>query len=67
MIRVVIADGQSLFREAVKVVLSSQDDLMVVGEATDGLQAVAEVERTVPMSRCWMPICRTATGSARRS
>lgn len=48
LIRVVIADGQSLFREAVKVVLSSQEDLTVVGEAIDGLQAVAEVERTVP-------------------
>ena len=47
-IRVLLADGQSLFREAVKVVLSSEDDLIVVGEAGDGLQAVAEVERLRP-------------------
>src|SRR3989442_1760099 len=48
MIRVVLADEQSLFREAVKVVLSSEDDLTVVGEARDGLQAVAEIERVRP-------------------
>lgn len=47
-IRVLLADGQSLFREAVRVVLSSEDDLTVVGEAGDGLQAVAEVERLHP-------------------
>ena len=36
-IRVLLADEQSLFRQAVKVVLSSEDDLIVVGEAADGL------------------------------
>jgi DNA-binding NarL/FixJ family response regulator len=48
VIRVVLADEQSLFREAVKIVLSSEDDITVVGEAGDGLQAVAEVERLLP-------------------
>ena len=47
-IRVLLADEQSLFRQAVKVVLSSEDDLVVVGEAADGLQAIAEVERVRP-------------------
>ena len=47
-IRVLLADEQSLFRQAVKVVLSSEDDLVVVGEAADGLQAIAEVERMRP-------------------
>jgi DNA-binding NarL/FixJ family response regulator len=47
-IRVLLADEQSLFREAVKVVLSAEDDLVVVGEAHDGLQAVAEAERVRP-------------------
>ena len=47
-IRVLLADEQSLFREAVKVVLSNEDDLVVVGEARDGLQAVAESERVKP-------------------
>jgi DNA-binding NarL/FixJ family response regulator len=47
-IRVLIADGQSLFREAMRVVLETQDDLTVVAEAADGMQAVAEAERTRP-------------------
>jgi two-component system NarL family response regulator len=47
-IRVLLADGQSLFREAMRVVLETQSDLAVVGEASDGMQAVAEAERTEP-------------------
>jgi DNA-binding NarL/FixJ family response regulator len=45
-VRVVIADGHSLFREAMKTVLQSEADLEVVGEARDGIQAVAEIQRT---------------------
>jgi DNA-binding NarL/FixJ family response regulator len=48
MIRVLLADEQSLFRDAVKVVLSSDSDLVVGGEAGDGIQAVAEAERVRP-------------------
>ena len=48
VIRVLLADEQSLFRDAVKVVLSSESDLVVVGEAGDGIQAVAEAERVQP-------------------
>ena len=47
-IRIVLADEQSLFREAVRVVLESEPDLEIVGEARDGLQALAEAERTRP-------------------
>jgi DNA-binding NarL/FixJ family response regulator len=47
-VRVLLADEQVLFREAVKVVLSSEADLEVVGEAQDGNHAVAEAERTRP-------------------
>jgi DNA-binding NarL/FixJ family response regulator len=47
-LRILIADEQSLFREAVKVVLSAEGDLVVVAEAHDGLQAVAEAQRTQP-------------------
>lgn len=43
-----LADEQSLFREAVKVVLSSEADIEVVAEARDGLQAIAEAERARP-------------------
>jgi DNA-binding NarL/FixJ family response regulator len=47
-IRILIADEQSLFREAVKAVLQSQDDLEVVAEARDGAQAVDEAQRARP-------------------
>lgn len=47
-VRILIADEQSLFREAVKVVLEAEPDLQVVGEARDGIQAVAEAERARP-------------------
>ena len=48
VVRILLADEQSLFREAVKAVLESEPDLRVVAEARDGLQAVAEAERTRP-------------------
>jgi DNA-binding NarL/FixJ family response regulator len=47
-VRVLLADEQALFREAMRVVLSSQDDLQVVSEAKDGQQAVAEAVRVRP-------------------
>ena len=47
-IRVLLADGQSLFRDAMKVVLESRADFDVVAEAADGMHAVAEAERTDP-------------------
>lgn len=47
-VRVLLADEQALFREAMKVVLGSQEDLEVVAEAKDGLQAVSEAERNKP-------------------
>ena len=47
-LRILLADEQSLFREAVRVVLETQPDIEVVAEARDGLQAVAEVEEFKP-------------------
>jgi two-component system NarL family response regulator len=47
-IRVLLADSHSLFRDAVRLVLSNGTDLAVVAEARDGLQAVAEAERSRP-------------------
>ena len=46
--RILIADEQSLFREALCVGLRREARLDVVAEARDGLQAVAEAERTQP-------------------
>jgi DNA-binding NarL/FixJ family response regulator len=47
-VRVLLADEQSLFREAVRAVLQGEADLDVVGEARDGVQAVSEAERVRP-------------------
>jgi DNA-binding NarL/FixJ family response regulator len=47
-IRILLADGQSLFREAVQAVLESEAGLEVVAVAADGLEAIAEAERARP-------------------
>lgn len=48
MIRVVLADDQALFRAGIRLVIDSQPDLEVVGEASDGRQAIAVVRATRP-------------------
>ena len=42
MIRLMIADDHTLFREGVKALLSTTPDLQVVGEAGDGAAALAQ-------------------------
>ena len=48
MIRVAIADDQALVRSGFVVLVRSASDLEVVGEAADGAEAVALVEREHP-------------------
>ncbi|MDJ1115505.1 response regulator [Microbacterium dauci] len=48
MIRVVLVDDQALFRAGIRMVISSQPDLEVVGEASDGAQAIDVVRQTRP-------------------
>ena len=48
MIRVVIADDQELVRAGFRLLLDSADDIEVVGEASNGDEAVAIVERERP-------------------
>jgi DNA-binding NarL/FixJ family response regulator len=48
MTRVVIADDQALVRAGFSVIVDSAPDLEVVGEASDGAQAVELVQSTVP-------------------
>jgi DNA-binding NarL/FixJ family response regulator len=48
VIRVVLADDQELMREGLALILDAQDDLEVVGQAGDGVQAVREVARLRP-------------------
>lgn len=47
-ITILLADGHSLFREAVRAALENEPDLTVVAEAGESLQAVAEAERCRP-------------------
>jgi DNA-binding NarL/FixJ family response regulator len=46
VIRVVLADDQALIRAGFRVLLSGIDDIEVVGEATDGAQAVEMARRS---------------------
>jgi two-component system NarL family response regulator len=43
-----VADDQELYRRGVEVVLSTEDDIALVGEAADGAEAVIRAEETVP-------------------
>ena len=47
-IRVVLVDDQALFRAGIRMVVDSQPDLDVVGEAGDGAEALAVVRATRP-------------------
>lgn len=48
MIRVVIADDETLVRSGVRMILEASDDLSVVAEAEDGAGALAAVQRHHP-------------------
>ena len=48
MIRVVVADDQALVRSGFSVLLKTADDIEVVGEASDGREAVDVVTRERP-------------------
>ena len=44
-IRVLVADDQALVRAGIRMLIETQPDLEVVGEAADGMAAVSEVTR----------------------
>src|SRR3712207_2397345 len=45
MIRLLLADAQILVRQGLAVLMEAQPDLQVIGEAENGQQAIALVER----------------------
>jgi DNA-binding NarL/FixJ family response regulator len=47
-IRVLIADDQALVRAGFRMILDAEDDIDVVGEASDGLEAVEATRRLKP-------------------
>jgi DNA-binding NarL/FixJ family response regulator len=48
MIRVLIADDHPVVRQGLRTFLGVQDDIDVVGEAADGLEAVSQAEALAP-------------------
>lgn len=44
-IRIVLVDDQALFRAGIRMLLGSQPDLEVVGEASDGAEGAVLVAR----------------------
>ena len=47
-VRIMIADDQALVRAGFKMILDAEDDIEVVGEAVDGVQAVDMAKRLKP-------------------
>src|SRR4051794_28618784 len=47
-VRLLIADDQALVRAGFRMILDAEDDLEVVGEASDGLDAVEQTKRLKP-------------------
>ncbi|WP_295839195.1 response regulator transcription factor [uncultured Microbacterium sp.] len=47
-VRIVLVDDQALFRAGIRMVIDSQPDLEVVGEASDGREGVEVVRATRP-------------------
>lgn len=48
MIRVLLADDQQLVRSGFRLILSMEDDISVVGEASDGADAIAKAHELRP-------------------
>jgi DNA-binding NarL/FixJ family response regulator len=48
MIRLLLVDDQNIVRKGLKVLLEAQPEFQVVGEAANGLEAIAQVEALQP-------------------
>ena len=60
MIRLLLADDQPLFRQGLAALLSLEEDLLVVGEANHGQEAIALTEQLQPdiiLMDVRMPLC----------
>lgn len=47
-IRVLVVDDHALFRRGIAAVLANQENLEVVGEASDGLEAIQKAKEIAP-------------------
>ena len=50
VVRIVLADDHTVMRNGLRLLLERQPNLQVVGEAADGRQAVALIEKANAMS-----------------
>jgi DNA-binding NarL/FixJ family response regulator len=48
VIRLLLADDEAMVRKGLRLVLEAEDDLQVVGEAADGIEAIEETQRLRP-------------------
>ena len=48
MIKILLADDHGVVRQALRSLLESQPDFVIVAEASDGLEAVQKIERSHP-------------------
>jgi len=48
MIRVLVVDDHAILRDGIRSLLESQEDIVVVGEAENGAEAIELVEKTSP-------------------
>ena len=68
LIRILIADDQALFREGLRTLLSVQPDFEVVGEASNGTEAVrlaVQTQPTVVLMDVRMPVMDGLAATAR--
>jgi DNA-binding NarL/FixJ family response regulator len=59
-LRILLVDDHVLFRKGITALLASRRDMVVVGEAGDGLEALAQARETIPdviMMDIGMPRC----------
>ncbi|MCB0226768.1 MAG: response regulator transcription factor, partial [Anaerolineae bacterium] len=47
-IRVLLAEDHTIVRKGIRVLLDTEDDIEVVGEAEDGQEAIDQVEQFIP-------------------
>jgi DNA-binding NarL/FixJ family response regulator len=60
LIQVFITDDHALFREGLAGIIDSQDDMIVIGQAGDGLEAIVKVQELRPdlvLMDIQMPVC----------
>jgi Response regulator containing a CheY-like receiver domain and an HTH DNA-binding domain len=47
-LRILLADDHETVREGLKLIVNAQEDMLVVGEAGDGLAAIAQAQKLLP-------------------